>query len=113
MKTARRVFLALVLMVTIHTSGHAMETEGLACKGGDVIIGDTMALVESKCGQPSDSSQNKQPKIGFDRGHNRIRTLGTTMVDNWTFMLDSSGLKYRVIFENGKVVRIIRIDYGK
>jgi len=81
------VFLATALGGSI-TIFAAEETSTMMCDGGVVNIGDADIDVQDKCGQPDSQSTNE-----------------------WVYNFGPSQPVYKVIFKDGKVVRILE-DQG-
>ena len=81
------VFLATALGGSIPIFA-AEETSTMMCDGGVVNIGDADIDVQDKCGQPNSQS-----------------------IDEWVYNFGPSQPVYKVIFKEGKVVRILE-DQG-
>lgn len=81
------VFLATALGGSIPIFA-AEETSTMMCDGGVVNIGDADIDVQDKCGQPNSQS-----------------------IDEWVYNFGPSQPVYKVIFKDGKVVRILE-DQG-
>lgn len=81
------VFLATALGGSIPIFA-AEETSTMMCDEGVVNIGDADIDVEDKCGQPNSQS-----------------------IDEWVYNFGPSQPVYKVIFKEGKVVRILE-DQG-
>jgi hypothetical protein len=77
------VFLATALGGS-NTIFAAEETSTMMCDGGVVNIGDADVDVQDKCGQPNSQSMNE-----------------------WVYNFGPSQPVYKVIFKDGKVVRIL------
>ena len=77
------VFLATALGGSIPIFA-AEETSTMMCDGGVVNIGDADIDVQDKCGQPDSQSKNE-----------------------WVYNFGPSQPVYKVIFKDGKVVRIL------
>ena len=77
------VFLATALGGSIPIFA-AEETSTMMCDGGVVNIGDADIDVQDKCGQPNSQS-----------------------IDEWVYNFGPSQPVYKVIFKDGKVVRIL------
>lgn len=81
-------FLVMVFEGHVHLFA-AEEASSLMCDGGLVNIGDMDVDVQDKCGQPS--NQN---------------------MDTWVYNFGPSEPVYTVMFNEGKVVRILEDDSG-
>ena len=92
MKKINIYFISLVFLVMAlggsNTIFAAEETSTMMCDGGVVNIGDADIDVQDKCGQPDSQSTNE-----------------------WVYNFGPSQPVYKVIFKDGKVVRILE-DQG-
>jgi len=81
-------FLAMVFGGQAHLFA-AEETSSIMCDGGVVNIGDMDVEVQDKCGQPNSQNMNE-----------------------WVYNFGPSQPVYTVIFNDGKVVRILEDKSG-
>jgi hypothetical protein len=93
MKTIKNAHIILVTLAMIF-SGQAYlfaadEASSMMCDEGVVNIGDMDVDVQSKCGQPDSQNMNE-----------------------WVYNFGPSQPVYTVIFNEGKVVRILEDDSG-
>ena len=98
----------MLTLATMFVAGNAM---GLPCKGRDVNTGDTEEEVASKCGEAMFKEQRKVRLETADASG--IRSSTTTTVDEWAFDFGPDELMQSYRFENGKLVRIANIGYGR
>ena len=88
MKKRNIYFISLVFLMMAFVSSipifAAEETSTMMCDGGVVNIGDADVDVQDKCGQPNSQSMNE-----------------------WVYDFGPSQPVYKVIFKDGKVVRIL------
>jgi len=102
-----------VLFVTLaYTAAFASGIDSMFCNGGLISTGDTAGEVIAKCGQPAYATQRDAKRVtDIDRrGHDKIVT--TVAIDDWLYNFGPNRFQYRVILENGFVVRIESLDYG-
>jgi hypothetical protein len=84
------VLASLVVMFGIHPSIFAAEeASSIMCDEGVVNIGDMDVDVQTKCGEPNSQNMNE-----------------------WVYNFGPSQPVYTVIFNEGKVVRILENEWG-
>ena len=83
----------------------------LPCKGLSVNTGDTEEDVAAKCGEAMLKEQRIVKVEETDGGGENGST--TTTIDEWTFDFGPDELMQSYRFENGKLVEIASIGYGR
>ncbi|MRR55591.1 MAG: DUF2845 domain-containing protein [Deltaproteobacteria bacterium] len=112
MKTAFKIILAAVVILTVQTAGHATSTDTMICTGGIISIGDTAGEVLSKCGQPATSTTREEKRYGSGSTYGHGRAYTTVAIDDWIFNFGPNQFQYQLVLENGRVARIESLDYG-
>jgi hypothetical protein len=91
MKTIKAYFVILVSLTMIFGSQTylfaAEEASSIMCDEGAVNIGDTAVDVQDKCGEPDSKNMNE-----------------------WQYIFGPAQPVYKVIFKEGKVVRILESE---
>jgi len=101
-------------LVSIDTLGYGYRESdaGSTCdKGRALHVGDTIAEVVQKCGEPlyKDIREDEvRQAIGTDTEH-RV----TVVIEEWTYNFGSLAWIYLLRFENGKLVDIETRGYGQ
>ena len=98
----------LVVCFLLTTSGYAYATR---CEGGIVSVGDTKYEVLSKCGEPSFTDERQVERIEKTGANELIRW--TVHIEEWTYDFGPRRFIRRIIFEDGRVVRVENGDYGR
>jgi hypothetical protein len=109
MKSVSKLLAAAVFTLWLCGTGIASETETCICRNGIVSRGDILAEVVKKCGEPAQSYQREEKRVEIVRG---IKTISTVAIDDWTYNFGPNEFMHRILFENGRVVRIESLDYG-
>ncbi|RNC65835.1 MAG: DUF2845 domain-containing protein [Desulfuromonadales bacterium] len=104
--------LTLVTVAVLSGAAGGSESGSMRCSGGMVSLGDFIAEVVKKCGQPDFAYQREQTKVDGRWRHYRSRTIGTITVDDWTYNFGPNEFMYQLIFENGRVARIESLEWG-
>jgi len=93
MKKSRLYFLILVLpliiALNIDFAFAAEEASSIMCDNGTVNIGDMEATVQDTCGEPNTKAMNE-----------------------WVYNFGPDEPVYTLIFNDGKVVRILEDEWG-
>ena len=93
MKTVNSFLIVSILLLTVFSSSvfvfAAQEASSMMCDEGVVNIGDMDVDVEDKCGQPDSRNMNE-----------------------WLYIFGPAQPVYKVIFKEGKVVRILEDESG-
>lgn len=111
MKTTILIILAALLLVTAANVA-GQETGTMFCERGIISIGDTIGEVLSKCGPPTYAAQRDQKRVEGRLFRSRERIITTVTVDDWIYNFGPHQFQYQVIFENGRVARIVSLEYG-
>lgn len=99
---------ALLIAALILLTGNA---RALPCKGLIVNVGDTEGEVAAKCGEAMLKEQRTVKQEETDESG--ASTSTTTAIDEWTFDFGPDELMQTYRFENGKLVDIENIGYGR
>lgn len=102
------IYLAMLTFAALLVAGNAM---GLPCKGRIVNTGDTKEEVASKCGEAMFKEQREVKQETTDGSGASSST--TTTIDQWAFDFGPDDLMQSYRFENGKLVEIASIGYGR
>ncbi len=112
MKKLVQGWLALLLVALTHTAVFASGTGSMFCKGGIISTGGTASELLAKCGQPAYSTQREEKRVTDGDTKGTDKTIVTVAVDDWLYNFGPNQFQYRVILENGIVVRLESLDYG-
>lgn len=110
MRTAKLVLASLFVAAPTF----ATEMETMICKNGIVSKGDMPIEVVAKCGEPAQRAQREEKRIERiwePQGKERT-ALSLVTVDDWTFNFGPNEFMQRLLFENGRLVRIESLGYG-
>lgn len=92
----------------------ATDMETMICRNGIVSKGDLQAEVIVKCGEPAQKTEREEKR--FDKikdTHGKERTsVSIVTVNDWTFNFGPNEFMQRLLFENGRLVRIESLGYG-
>jgi hypothetical protein len=98
------------VMLTLGTLILAGRALALPCNGQTVAPGDTLAEVAAKCGQAALKEQRNVSVKETDKSGTRTTT---TAIEEWTFDFGPEELMQMYRFEDGRLVEIRNIGYGR
>lgn len=103
LRTFRAVVALTALLIT--NSAFGTQSDSLQCERGIVSVGNVMAEVVAKCGDPT-FTNSYQASRG-DRPE-----FWTITINDWTYNFGPDRFMYHLVFENGRVVRIDSLRRG-
>lgn len=101
----RTVCVGVASVALLASTAFGTESGSLRCQRGIVSLGDMMAEVVAKCGDPTFTTSRQE-----SRG-DRAR-FWTVTIDDWTYNFGPDQFMYNLVFENGRVIRIDSLDWG-
>ena len=112
MKRLTHVCLAVLFVVSAHTSVWASGIGTMFCDGGLVSTGDPASEVLAKCGQPAYASPHEEKRVSDSGVKGADKTVTTVLVDDWLYNFGPDRFQRRVTLENGMVMKIESLSYG-
>jgi len=104
-KTVPTLLLAAVALLS------AANTQALPCNGRAVNPGESKEEVAAKCGEAMFKDERTVEVDEIVK--NRIRSSEVKVIDEWAFDFGPNELMQSYRFENGKLVEIRNIGYGR
>lgn len=100
------IFASLVLMV----GSYCYAGDTFRCRDGQIVsVGDTLAEVYVKCGEPTFRDQRvESSRWGVGTwGHREVVTI-----EDWTYNMGANEFMYRLVFANGRLATVESLGHG-
>ena len=95
---------------------YATPAHALRCGDGLVVVGDPVARVRARCGEPASITSRVETRGAITTpvapGGTRDVNATTVTIDVWVYDFGRSRFMEEVTFENGIVRRLRRLGYG-
>jgi len=91
---------------------------GMRCGRMLVTEGDPKIQVVRKCGEPDFAESRMEYRSvrlrgsGFQQPGADFETVVPVQIDEWTYNFGPHQLMQKLVFENGRLIRIESLDYG-
>ena len=109
MKSFACLVCGILFLLLLPLGAPALQTSTMRCGNGIVSINDTIPEVLNKCGPPAFQDRRQETRAS---GPRYSRSYDVTTVDDWTYNFGPQEFMYQIIFQNGRVARIISRDQG-
>lgn len=101
-------------MITSAFDGAAARADGMRCGKRLVSDGDSMYVVQARCGQPDDANHWVEYRaVRVKVGNIWIDRTVEVKYERWTYDFGTDRLIRYAIFEDGRLIRVDTGPYGE
>jgi hypothetical protein len=119
-----RISLALLpLLFTLAWPAPLRADDGFRCKSGRLVsVGDRMAEVSNRCGEPDAVSRRIEKRKVKHKVSRWVGNVEESFIeeqeidvplDEWTYDMGPHSFTRYVVFEDGRVIDVATGDYGR